>query len=316
MCICNNIYIGPNSALQYQTSNANISLYLTIDTLRPDPHNVDRQLAGRFRIRSVQHLRRDVSPDTRSKRFHSLTKIRYKIVSGHEIKAAVLFPKDLKPGLHPVIVNVHGGFFSTAHSLFAPFFAPWALKLALDHGAIIVSADYRLLPTPNGIADQLEDLEDFWQWYRSSLPSILQRNAAGYEVDYKRALLVGGSAGGYYAAQLAMSHANDISALALAYPAVDLRDGIWNYGPAENAPTVLRFPADEMPSRDEALAWVAEKRKTVASKGGFERTPFLVALTQHGLFGQEMFEYGGVKLRTEELPLERLKAGAKLPKAV
>ena len=257
-----------------------------------------------------------MSPETQDNSVHLLIENRYKIVSDHEIKAAVLTPKDLKSGLHPVIVNIHGGFFSTAHSLFAPFFAPWALKLALDHGAIIVSADYRLLPTSNGIADQLEDLEDFWQWYRSALPSILQRNAAGYEADYKRALLVGGSAGGYYAAQLAMSHANDISALALAYPAVDLRDGIWNDGPAEDAPTVLRFPADEMPSRDEALAWVAEKRKTVASKGGFERTPFLVALTQHGLFGQEMFEYEGVKLRPEDLPLERLKAGAKLPKAV
>jgi acetyl esterase/lipase len=257
-----------------------------------------------------------VSPNAQSRNPHLLIKTRYKIVSDHEIKAAVLIPKDLEPGLHPVIVNIHGGFFSTAHSLFAPFFAPWALKLALDHGAIVVSADYRLLPTSNGIADQLEDLEDFWQWYRNTLPSILQRNNAGYEVDYKRALLVGGSAGGYYAAQLAMSHPDDISALALTYPAVDLRDKLWVNGPAEGAPTVLRFPANEIPPKDDALAWVAEKRKTVASKGGFERTPFLVSLTQHGVFAQEMLEYDGVKLRAEDLPLDRLKAGARLPKAV
>jgi len=218
--------------------------------------------------------------------------------------------------LHPIIVNIHGGFFSTAHSLFAAFFAPWALKLALDHGAIIVSADYRLLPTPNGIADQLKDLEDFWQWYRNTLPSVLQRNAAGYEVDYKRALLTGGSAGGYFAAQLAMSHPDDISALALSYPAVDLQDQIWTDGPAKGAPTVLRFPAEEIPSKDEALAWVVETRKTVASKGGLERVPALAALTQHGLFTQEIFEHDGVKLRSEDLPLERLRAGAKLPKAV
>jgi pimeloyl-ACP methyl ester carboxylesterase len=245
-----------------------------------------------------------------------LIKTRYKIVSDHEIKAAVLIPKDLKPGLHPVIVNIHGGFFSTAHSLFAPFFAPWALKLALDHGAIIVSADYRLLPTPNGIADQLEDLEDFWEWYRSTLPPILERNNAGYEVDYKRTLLVGGSAGGYYATQLAMSHPDEVSALALSYPAVDLRDDLWVNGPVEGAPTILRFPVNEIPPKTDALAWVAEKRKTVASKGGFERTPFLVSLTQHGAFAQEMLEHDGVKLRHEDLPLERLKAGAKLPKAV
>jgi acetyl esterase/lipase len=247
---------------------------------------------------------------------YMLTETRYKIASGHEIKAAVLIHKDLKPGLHPVIVNTHGGFFATAHSLFAPFFAPWSLKLAIDHGAIIVSADYRLLPTPDGIADQLEDLEDFWQWYRITLPSVLQRNAAGYEIDYNHSLLIGGSAGGYYATQLAMSHPDEISALALTYPAVDLKDDIWTDGPEESAPTVLRFPADEMAPRDEALAWVAEKRKTVASKGGFERTPFLVALTQHGLFAQEMFEHDGVRLQSEHLPLERLEAGAKLPKAV
>ena len=245
-----------------------------------------------------------------------LIETRYKIVSDHEIKAAVLISKDLKPGLRPVIINVHGGFFSTAHSLFAPFLAPWALKLALDHDAIIVSADYRLLPTQNGIADQLADLEDFWQWFRDTLPSVLKHNAAGFEIDYKRALLMGGSAGGYYAAQLAMSHPDEISALALTYPAVDLRDGIWNDGPPEGAPTVLRFPAEEMPSRDEALAWVADKQKTVASKGGFERTPFLVALTQYGLFAQEMLEHDGVQLQSEHLPLERLAAGAQLPKAV
>lgn len=245
-----------------------------------------------------------------------LIESRYKIVSGHEIKAGVLIPKDLKPGLHPVIINIHGGFFSTAHSLFAPFFAPWALKLALDHDAIIVSADYRLLPIQNGIADQLEDLEDFWRWFRSTLPSVLRHKTAGFEIDYERALLVGGTAGGYYAAQLAMSHPDEISALALTYPAVDLRDGIWKDGPPEGAPTVLRFPAEEMPPREEALAWVAEKRKTVASKDGFERTPFLVALTQHGLFGQEMFEHDGAQLQSEHLPLERLAAGAKLPKAM
>lgn len=218
--------------------------------------------------------------------------------------------------MHPVIVNIHGGFFSTAHSLFAPFFAPWALKLALDHGAIIVSADYRLLPTPNGVADQLEDLEDFWQWYRSTLPSVLQRTAAGHEVDCKHALLTGGSASGYFAPQLAMSHPDDIAALALSHPAVDLRDQIWTDGPAKDAPTVLRFPAEEILSRDEALAWVEETRKTVASKGGLERVPALVALTQYDLFTQEIFEHNGVKLRPEDLPLERLKAGAKLPKAV
>lgn len=186
----------------------------------------------------------------------------------------------------------------------------------MEHGAIIVSADYRLLPTPNGVADQLEDLEDFWQWYHRTLPLVIQQQASGHEIDYKHALLMGGSAGGYYASQLAMSHPDEISALALTYPAVDLRDELWTQGPANDAPTVLRFPAEEIPSKEDALAWVAERGKTVASKGGFEHTPFLVALTQRGLFSQEMLEHDKVKLQGDNLPLERLKTGAKLPKAV
>lgn len=215
-----------------------------------------------------------------------------------------------------MIVNIHGGFYATAHSLFAPFFAPWALKLALDHGAIIVSADYRLLPTPNGVADQLEDLEDFWEWYTAVLPSLIQERTTGHEIDFNRVLLVGGSAGGYYATQLAISHPDEISAVALTYPAIDLQDSIWTQGPANGAPTVLRFPAEEIVPKEEALAWVTEKRKTVASKGGFEVTPYAVALTQHGLFTSEMFEYRDAKLHTAHLPVERLRAGAKMPKNV
>lgn len=54
--VCQNTYIGPDLALSCHTCNSNISFCLTIDTSRHDPHNVDRQLAGRFRVRSIQHL--------------------------------------------------------------------------------------------------------------------------------------------------------------------------------------------------------------------------------------------------------------------
>jgi acetyl esterase/lipase len=237
-------------------------------------------------------------------------------VSSHDIKAAVLIPRNLKPGPHPVIVNIHGGFFATGHSLFAPWFHPWQLKLAIDHGAIIISADYRLLPTANGIADQIDDLEDFWQWSRTKLPALLQRRAPGHSLDFNHLLLVGGSAGGYYAAQVALSHPNEISALAMTYPAVDLKDSIFVNGPAPGAPTILRFSENDIPSLSESLAWIEEKRKTVVSKGGFDITPYCVSLTQYGHFTHEVLEHNGVKLSTAELPLERIKAGQKLPKNV
>lgn len=104
-------------------------------------------------------------------------------------------PKNIKPGLHPILYHIHGGFLVTAHGLFAPFFPKWVDRLALEHSAIIVSPDYRLLPSENGVADVLEDVEDGWKWIQSSLASLLEKIAPGVEPDFHRVLLAGGSAG-------------------------------------------------------------------------------------------------------------------------
>lgn len=178
----------------------------------------------------------------------------------------------------------------------------------------MVSADYRLLPTPNGVADQLEDVEDFWQWTRTTLPSIIERRAPGFSLDFSQLLLTGASAGGYYVSQLALSHPDEISVLAMAYPGLDLRDDLFMNGPKPGDPTVLRFPADDIPSKEDALAWVERRRKVVASKGGFEITPYAVALAQHGDFVAQMLEYGSAHVQPEHLPIERLRNGGRLPK--
>lgn len=113
-----------------------------------------------------------------------------------------------------------------------------------------------------------------------------------------------------------MSYPDEISGVAMAYPAVDLKDNVFVEGPPEGKPTVLRFPMAEVPSKEQGLEWVRNARKTVASKGELEITPYCVALTQNGVFFDEVLEYGGVRLTTQELPLERLRAGARLPKHV
>lgn len=159
--------------------------------------------------------------------------IRYKVFDGHEIKAAVLIPHSLPKGSHHVILNVHGGFWMTAHALFAPFFPKFEVRLALQHSAIIISPDYRLLPTKNGMLDIMEDLDDFWDWSRSQLPAVLGRAAPGYALDFSRLLVSGGSAGGYCAAQIALSRPDKISAVALLYPALDMEDRHWYDGPAK-----------------------------------------------------------------------------------
>lgn len=82
-----------------------------------------------------------------------------------------------------------------AHGLFAPFWPKWMNKLGLEHDAIIIAPDYRLLPSADGIQGQIEDMEDCWQWAKSTLPGILDTRAPGHTLDFSRTMLVGSSAG-------------------------------------------------------------------------------------------------------------------------
>ena len=116
-------------------------------------------------------------------------------MDSHDIKTAVLVPKDLKPGVHPVVYHIHGGFLVGGDGLFAPFFPRWVDKLAREHSAIIVSPDYRLLPSKNGVADVIEDTEDCWIWTKSNLNDILAQKAPGHTLNLSKVFLVGGSAG-------------------------------------------------------------------------------------------------------------------------
>jgi hypothetical protein len=199
------------------------------------------------------------------------------------------------------------------HSLFAPFFAPWLLKLALEESAVIVSADYRLLPSANGVADLLEDLEDFWQWTRADLPGVLERRVPGHSLDFAQLLVTGGSAGGYCATQIALSHPEDISAMAMIYPFVDPADEVILNGPKAGEPTILRFPLEDLPSKEDVITWIEELKKTVSSQAGMERTPYAVAATQYGLLYSHMFDSEDLR-RPGFLPLKRLEGGASLPK--
>ncbi|KAM0433450.1 hypothetical protein ACHAPT_004330 [Fusarium lateritium] len=236
----------------------------------------------------------------------------FKVVSSHEIKTAVLIPKNLKTGLHPIIYHLHGGFLVTAHGLFAAFFPKWVDKLALKHSAIIVSPDYRLLPSENGVADLLEDLEDCWQWTKQKLPGILENKAPGHLLDFSRTLLAGGSAGGYCATEIAFSHPDEFGVLAIVYPLLDPRDKVYIKGPGPDEPTILRADLKDMPTKEDTLAWIGEKRKTPHSKDGFDRLPFAIAACHSGIFASEIFDNKNLNMR-EFFPLERVEAGERLP---
>jgi acetyl esterase/lipase len=95
-------------------------------------------------------------------------------------------------------------------ALYPPLFPPWLLTLAQSHSAIVVSPDYTLLPSPNGLSDITADIATFWKWLHESLPSILSERALSHSIDFSRILVHGGSAGGYLAASAALSHPREI----------------------------------------------------------------------------------------------------------
>ena len=72
--------------------------------------------------------------------------------------------------------------------------------LAEAENAIIVSPTYRLLPEATG-SDILEDVKDFWQWTRDSLPTFLAEKWPSLKLDLGHTAVTGESAGGYLALQ-------------------------------------------------------------------------------------------------------------------
>ena len=185
----------------------------------------------------------------------------YKIVNEHPIGVDVLVPKELKPKNEkcPLIVRFHGGFLVsnlcsslnkssafmphkrsnlltymwttqvTGASLMPLFFTNWILELALLKGAIIVSADYRLLPEANG-KDILADIADLWRWVHNNLqPFVSQKAPKAPEIDFDHVLVEGDSTGGWLAIQSALTQpAGSIKAVIGLYPQLDMRDAFYN----------------------------------------------------------------------------------------
>lgn len=68
------------------------------------------------------------------------------------------------------------------------------VQLAELKKAVIVSANYRLLPEATG-KDIIEDLTDFYDWVQKSLPTKVSNMSNGSEVDLNNILVAGESAG-------------------------------------------------------------------------------------------------------------------------
>lgn len=99
----------------------------------------------------------------------------------------------------------------------------------------------------------------------------------------------------------------------LSYPLLDLKDKLYVGGPRPGEPNVLRYPPEAIPSKEDTLAWIEEKRKAPTTKDGFDRTPFAVSAVHNGLFLTHIVDNKGLNKR-EFSPVELLEDGKRLPK--
>ncbi|KAK4866873.1 hypothetical protein LT330_008036 [Penicillium expansum] len=144
------------------------------------------------------------------------------------INADILIPRTIlskqELSKYPVMIRIHGGFLVTGSSRYPVWFANWTLDYAISTGAIIVAPDYRLLPEVSG-KEILEDMDDFWHWVHTpQFAEIIKDASDGHIIpDLDMLLVVGESAGGYLAIQLALSHPSEIRAVIGAYPVLDVK---------------------------------------------------------------------------------------------
>ncbi|PYH97113.1 alpha/beta-hydrolase, partial [Aspergillus ellipticus CBS 707.79] len=145
----------------------------------------------------------------------------YKTVGDHGIRADIIIPQSDHTGKRPVIVHFHGGGFITGDALFWGWFPPYLNDIAKEHNAVIVSANYRMLPevTSN---DLFDDIEDLWTWLHSStLKDLLSSLNTPTELDLERIITAGESAGGLISICLALAHPDEIRAGLASYPPLD-----------------------------------------------------------------------------------------------
>ncbi|KAJ7583906.1 Alpha/Beta hydrolase protein [Mycena floridula] len=229
----------------------------------------------------------------------------YKTVHDHGIQADVLIPKSISPAKCPIIVRFHGGGLVFGARLFPDVFAQWAIDYALKHSAIIVTADYQLLPEAKG-KDLLKDIDDLWKWLHKDFPTFLAESAPGFSPDLTRILSTGESAGGYMAIQLALSQpAGAIRGVIAAYPMTDLASDYYKKG---EKPTNAFKGLPPVPESviDAHLASMAPNA-VVSSAEHPSRMGLGVAIIQHGRY----LEFLGTE--PELFPFERIEHVSAIP---
>lgn len=184
----------------------------------------------------------------------------YKSVGETAIKADVHRPADTKA--RPVVVWIHGGALIVGGRNSVP---SHLMELCKKEGYALVSVDYRLAPEVK-LPAIIEDIKDFFRWLHQEGPKTLN-------LDTKRIVVTGGSAGGYLTLMTGICVEPKPAAL-VAYWGYGDVDGAWYTQPSEFYRT--RTPLVE---REEAMKAVGGKvlsgtdgdAATAKARGNFYR---------------------------------------------
>ncbi|KAE8389488.1 Alpha/Beta hydrolase protein [Aspergillus alliaceus] len=201
----------------------------------------------------------------------------YKQIGDHGIRADILIPRAPFTGKRPVIVRTHCGALVTGDSLDLFFWPHWLSDLALKHGAVIVSPNYRLMPETTS-PEIYDDMDDFWKWLHSStLTNLLTKHPTPTEVDLSRLLTTGDSGGGLLSVYLGLTYPTQIRATTAMYPWID--PGAASFGaPRTILPIGLDTPESVIIDTLAAMA----PGDIVSSVATQDRLQFVFAAIQHG----------------------------------
>ena len=231
---------------------------------------------------------------------HSDLTSRFATVDDHELKADIIFPPDLRPGIHPLIVTYHGGYLISGSRNHYPFMPGWLPGYAASESAVIVSPDYRLLPSATA-TEVRADLESFWSWLLETLPLVLTLHSPDHQIDLDRILLQGSSAGGFCVAHLALDHPDQIRAAIMVYPMLDCLSEYMANGPP-NAVELAKEKGlwtgdelDEQVKKAKSAGWISERTD-----------PQDFQLTRSMMKGGEFGKGFGSK---ENNPIDRIRQG-------
>ncbi|KAL4972263.1 Alpha/Beta hydrolase protein [Aspergillus desertorum] len=234
----------------------------------------------------------------------------YKYVGDHAIRADILVPQTTYDGKRATIAHFHGGGLVMGDSLYMDWFPYWLSDLALEHEAVIVSANYRLMPEATGL-DVYDDINDFWAWLQSpAVEDILAAHSTPTEIDLARLLVTGESAGGLLsinsALQLADGNYKGIPARAVIgmYPTVDMKSPDFTE-PRTIPPYGEHFNESII---NEILATAPEG--PISSTSG-DYLPLMLAAIEYGYLGKW---YARDSNDSKALyPLEQLEKGVRIP---